>query len=161
MQYKLDKLTSVLYILAMTSSTTTSVRAPGCGELTQRDRRNLRWYLSALLGWAIAYMLATFLIRRGWVQADAVGAAVALLPSLIAIAPAMAFVRFLREADELQRLIELQALALGVGAAFIVFPCAQLLERLGFTLAAWRDVVPMVFVATYSISAVLGHRRYR
>ena len=145
----------------MTSTTPTSAHTLGCGELTQRDRRNLRWYLSALLGWAIAFTLGTFLIATGRVKADAAGAAVALLPSLVAVVPAMAFLRFLREADELQRLIELQALALGVGAAFIVFPCVQLLERLGFTLAAWHDVVPMVFIATYSISAVLGHRRYR
>ncbi|NQW02733.1 MAG: hypothetical protein HQ485_01760 [Acidobacteria bacterium] len=133
-----------------------------CSQGTQRDRTNLRRYQVSLLIWAVTLLAATFLIKMDRVTSEAAGIGLALLPSLLAFVPAMAFLRFLREADELQRLIQLQAMALALGAAFIVFPAVRLLESVGVAMATWRnDVVPMIVIITYMAGTIAGQRRYR
>jgi hypothetical protein len=70
-----------------------------CSQGTQRDRTNLRRYQVSLLIWAVTLLAATFLIKTDRVTSEAAGIGLALLPSLLAFVPAMAFLRFLRAAD--------------------------------------------------------------
>ena len=72
----------------------------------------------------------------------------------------LALGRFLREADELQRTIQLQALALGFGAGFFALPGYRIFERLGAPAADIADFT-MVMAFFYVIGAFLGWRRYR
>ena len=69
----------------------------------------------------------------------------------------LAFRRFLREADELQRRIQLEALALGFGAAVVGAAAYRLLERAGATDVS--DVI-MILAVGYSVGVIAGQRRY-
>ena len=55
----------------------------------------------------------------------------AVLPNVLAAGALLAYLRFLRMADELTRLIQLQALAVGFGAWLFYYMAWELLEGAG------------------------------
>ena len=130
-----------------------------CGDTTPRDRRNLRRMLLALLVWAVCFVGVTYSLKRELIPAGPISWAAAVLPTLLAITALFAYGRYLREADELQRVIHLRALALGFGATWVAMCGYPLIERLGAPAADTSDYV-MVMAASYSLSIVLGQRRF-
>jgi len=68
--------------------------------------------------------------------------------------------RHLRKADELQRAIQLHALALGFGASWLALCGYPLLERLGAPALVPGDYV-VVMAVFFSLRILLGRRRYR
>jgi hypothetical protein len=123
----------------MPERTDTSTSLLACGDATPRDRRNLRRYQTAMVLFAVTYVASAFLVSAGAVSRGGPGWVVAWLPSVVALLPVVAFVRFLAEADELQRLIQLQALAMGLTAWFVLWPALRLLGRLGVPISDWSD----------------------
>lgn len=132
-----------------------------CGDATARDRRNLGRYQLALVLFALVYLAANYLVAAGQVPPGGAGWLVAIIPSAVALLPVAAFVRFLSEADELQRVIQLQALALGFAAGFVLWPSIRLLERLGTPVSQWHTVLPMAIIAGYVVGIALNRRRFR
>ena len=110
-----------------------------------------------IFAWAAAWVLASAGIGRGWVPGGAPAITVTLLHVLLGGAMMLAFRRFLREADELQRRIQLEALALGFGAAVVGAAAYRLLERAGATDVS--DVI-MILAVGYSVGVIAGQRRY-
>jgi len=100
----------------------------GCSSETLRDRRSRRRYTLLLAAWATVYLLSSFLITNVTLDPVSVAWIVALLPSIVATFAVFAYWRYLREADELSRAIEVKALALAVTVGFVVWPAIELLE---------------------------------
>lgn len=137
---------------------------PGCGSgfYTARDARNQRRFTLWMLATGIVYLGATAALR--W--RAALPGALAWLPWLLtSLAWLLAFqairryVIFLRQADELLRRIQTEALALGFGAGAVVsmlYPQLEMLgaPRLGGTAAA------LVMMLAWSVGTWLGARRY-
>ena len=89
-------------------------------EMTPRDQRNRRaWTLWSGL-WFISLIgtQSLFNFRRELVPAGVLYWLVAALPLLIAAGALWFWLRYLREADELQRRIQLNAVAFGFGVTF-------------------------------------------
>ena len=97
---------------------------------TPRDRRNLRRVNLALLMWTVAFLGATFLLRTGAIEGAAAWLAGVAAGSMSFVV-IRRYVHFLREADELLRLVSLEGLALGFGAGFVFMTTYRLLERAG------------------------------
>ena len=129
-------------------------------DTTQRDMRNQLRFLVACLAWAILFAGATFVMRRELVGTGPLAWVVATLPTLGAIAVALTYAHFLRYADELQRQIQLKALALGFGAAWVAICGYPLFEPLGAP-AAEADDYFLVMVAAFALGSILGWRKYR
>ncbi len=126
--------------------------------MPRRDWRN-QWHL---IGWIFAWMLsfvgASALLRFGWVGGSA-GYLVALLPNLLGVATFWSFLRFLREADELQRKIRLEALGWGFGCGAVFMVGYQLLERAGFPPIDTAD--PLVVMSfAWAMATLVLTRRY-
>jgi hypothetical protein len=89
-------------------------------EITPRDQRNRRawnrWTLLFFFSWVGRDSLFRF--RRDLVPDGVIYWFLAALPLSIAAGAMWFFARYLREADELQRRIQLNALALGFGVTF-------------------------------------------
>ena len=122
-------------------------------------RRNEVRLAAFCLLWALGFAGAMWLLTRGLLPAGPIAWAVAALPSLAAVFVVLAFVRFLREADELQRLIQLQGLALGFGGGFFAIFGYSLFEQVG-AASAGIDIVTVMPVL-YAIGVLMGARRYR
>ncbi|MDY7091498.1 MAG: hypothetical protein SX243_00855 [Acidobacteriota bacterium] len=111
-------------------------------------------------GWAVAFTTASQLTKRGVVTEGPLAWLLAALPFLFGAGVMLAYARYLRETDELQRLIQLQALALGWGGTFFVIGGYEVLERLGAPVGEFDDAT-MVMAVFYVLGTVLAWRRYR
>jgi hypothetical protein len=100
------------------------------------------------------------LIKRDLLPDGPIPWVVAALPSVVGVFVLIAFGRFLREADELQRVIHLQALALGFGGGWFAICGYRIFERLGAPTVDVADFT-IVMALLYMVGLVLGSRRYR
>lgn len=132
---------------------------PKCtGFYTARDRRNLRrvnlWLPAAALAYAAAMAAQRWLRGISWVPWLFAGLSV-----LCTVQAVRSYLVFLREADELLRRIQTEALALGfaAGAAFaLIYP---LLEQLGAPVLGGNGIF-VVMMFSWSAGTWLGKRRY-
>ena len=129
-----------------------------CG--TKRDQQNQFRILAWMVAWIGAWLVAVFAIKYGWLAAGAPLFAAALVTMGLGVATMLAYRRFLREADELIRKIELEALALTVGAGLVGGLGYLLLERSGVVEKPGSSVILVLMMFTYAIAVVIGQRRY-
>lgn len=130
-----------------------------CRHMTQRDRRNSRRATWWLFGWMISFLGTALAIRFAMLpEGLATYLAIAASGGLGLVAM-LAYVRFLREADELQRKIQLEALALGFAGGFLATFTLTLLERSGVQGIDLADPF-LVMVLLYMVGLMLGARRY-
>jgi hypothetical protein len=123
-----------------------------------------RTYLAQFIGTMTAYvivLLASVLILRSFPDPEALWRIpVALLPVVPAIALIMAFVRHLRVMDELQRRIQLEALAIGFGGTAVLTFGYGFLQGVGFPLLNWTFVFPLM-IGLWGIGVAIAGRRYQ
>lgn len=79
---------------------------------------------------------------------------------MLALSALLAYRRFLREADGLQRRIHLEALALGFGGGWLAVAGYRLFELLGAPPVD-RGGVILVMAILYVVGLALGRWRYR
>lgn len=130
-----------------------------CGD-TETNRRNLRRLLGALAVWAVCFVGASYLIDGRVVPAGPPSWLLAAVPTLAAAVAVLAFVRFVRQADELQRLIQLRALALGFGAVWLALSGYPLFEELGAPPLDAGDYT-LVMAVAYMLGIFVGWQRHR
>ena len=130
-----------------------------CGDMTARDRQNLNRANLWMMLWLVCFAASTWLIRADLVQAGPVGWLVAIFPTAVGVGTLLAFGRYFREADELQRRIQLQALAVGFGVALFAGFGYRLFEALGAPAGRVSDLA-VVMVVFYFVGLWMGRRRY-
>ena len=131
-----------------------------CGLSTKSGRRAELLLAGVTLLWALLYTGATFLITSELLPSGPIPWLVGAVPTFAAVLVLFQYTRFLREADELQRLIQLQALALGFGGGFFVICSYSTFVHLGapdVDDAIIVTVMPLLYVA----GILIGTRRYR
>ncbi|MDX1503259.1 MAG: hypothetical protein R3325_12935 [Thermoanaerobaculia bacterium] len=141
------------------TKTDEAIWTAGCAA-SERDRRNQYRFLWATLVWAVVFVGATFLTKRGMVPEGPLAWLVAALPTLAALLVIWTYARFLREGDELQRVIQLRSLALGFGAAWVATCGYPLFEHLGAPPADAGDYF-LVMAVAFTVGNVLARRQYR
>lgn len=126
----------------------------------QRDY--LRRFLPAMLAYAVVLIAAMFALRH--VEATLLRALIALTPLLPIALAAGAMLRFLRDSDELERRVELEAMALAAlllttgSLALGLLVSAGLLEVDVGQVLLW--IMP-AYLFLYGICATFMARRYR
>lgn len=130
-----------------------------CQGMTARDRRNARvtnWWLA---GWMVCFLGSAFAMRGGYLLAGPFAWAAIALCTVLGLLVVHFYMRFIREADELLRKIQLEALAIGFGAAFVGNFTLSLVERLHGLAFDIGDLF-MLMVFFYLVGIVVGTRRY-
>lgn len=131
-----------------------------CAGITPRDRRNQLWASVAIIAWALIYSTSLTLINKEIVPDGPISWILAALPTLAGLLVILAYIRFIRQADELQRLVQLQSLALTFGVTFFAFAGYRIVELLGAPPADFDHYIVITCVL-YSLVTVLAWRRYR
>ena len=132
----------------------------GCvGTMTRADVRNLGRFNLWMMGWALSWVGALVALRSAWAAAPALRWAAVAVPIALALAAILAYLRFLREADELLRKIHLEGMAYGFGVAFVLSTGAPLAERAGAP-ALEGSVLWAAMVIGWAIGQLVGRRRY-
>lgn len=134
----------------------------GCnGDLSERDRRNLRRYNAWVLTFGFLFVASVALLARsGVVEGTVMRWIVALVPDVVGVMAVRAYVRFLRDADELVRKIHLEATALGFGAG-VVFILGYALAELAGAPRMDTPIPAAVMLLLAGLGQWLGMRRYR
>lgn len=127
---------------------------------TPRDRRNQVRVLGWMFAWMGTWLGVNAAISYDWLPPGAPAIAATALPTLIGLGMLLAYRRFLVEADELRRKIELEALALAFGIGLVAGLSYWLLERAGGVAEVdlLSLVVLMIFI--YGAGVLFGQRRY-
>lgn len=131
----------------------------GCRNLTERDRRNSRRVNYWLLVWAVSFVAVTFGLSRDLLPGGPLTYLAIAGTSVLGLIGVLAYIRFIREADELKRKIQLEALALGFGGGFLATFTLSLIERASGAQMDLGDPF-LAMVAFYVVGVVLGARRY-
>ena len=128
--------------------------------LTERDRRNQWRFVGWSLIWTFAWTVASIAINHDWLGKGLPQLVIALVPTILGVGMLLAYSKFLREADELQRKIQLDALALGFGSGLVGAVLYRLLERTGFIGEADVLNVMLLMVVVYTVGVLVGQKRY-
>lgn len=135
--------------------------AAACG--TPTDRRNNMSFLRWTLAWAVGLTASAQSLKRGFFGLEPGSLAtwvVASAPAVLGVLMMAAYLRFLRETDELTRLIQLQSLAVGFGAGVLLLLHWELFEFVGAPAMDPSDAV-MVPMLAWAGSLLFFSRRYR
>lgn len=139
-------------------------RLPGpCDEAPPALRRRyLREFLPPMLGYVAALWLSLWLLKR--VEPEWLRALIALLPVPPIALAVRAIMRYIRDADELQRQIELEAVSLATALVSLLYLAGGLLSRAGVIAieasAAMIWVFPLVCLV-YGVAKIAVSRRFR
>lgn len=127
--------------------------------MSERDRRNSWKATGWLFAWAVSFVGTTFAIGQEAIPAGPSTYLAIAASSALGLIAMLAYVRFVREADEFQRKIQLEAMALAFGGGFVGTFALTLLERAGALSVDPGDTF-LVMVAFYLVGLFLGARRY-
>jgi hypothetical protein len=118
-----------------------------------------REFHTAMIAYAVLLLVSVFLIKHGpssaWWRIP-----LALTPMIPIFFAVRAFLRFFHRIDELQRRIQLEALALSFGVTCVVTFSYGLLEYAGFPALSWIWVPPFM-IALWGIGVRIASRRYQ
>ena len=130
--------------------------SPAVAHARNRDFR----LAAACLAWAACFAGARWLLRDVPLPGGAIPWLVAMLPAVAGAGLLVAYTRYLRDIDELQRAIQLQAMALGFGGGFLAICSYVTFLPLG---APEVDPVSLLAVmpVLYAIGTLMGSGRYR
>jgi hypothetical protein len=129
-----------------------------CSGSGANDMRNQRRFVLWALGWAVSFVGASFLLEAGTMP-GATAYLLAAVPAVAGLGTAWAYVRFLKETDELVRVIHLESLAAGFAAGVVSVMSFSLFERLGGP-ALEVDTLLMLMVFAYAGAQVYLTKRY-
>jgi len=130
------------------------------GSGTAADRRNQKWFVAWTFAWAATFVVAIWGLKNHREALGVGGWALALLPNIFAIGTMLAYLKFLRNADELLRRIQLEGLAIGFGTGIIFAMGYQLLERAGAPALAVDDFM-LVLCGGWVAGQLIATWRYR
>jgi O-antigen/teichoic acid export membrane protein len=127
-----------------------------CGTAT--DRRNQLHAVAWLFVWAVCFVAATWILKHGEPAWPLRILAVAL-PVAIGWIAFLRYRRFLREADELTRRIQLEGLAIGFATGVMFAPAYWLAELAGAPPLDLGDVAAVMMVA-WAAGQLVAQRRF-
>lgn len=125
-------------------------------------RRYTREFLPPMLGYVVAVLLSMWLLKR--VEDPALRAIVALLPVPPVALAMRAIMRYIRDADELQRRIELEAVSIATALVSLLYlaggflQIAKVIDVAAGAAMIW--VFPLICL-TYGLVKVGVGRRFR
>lgn len=128
-------------------------------ELTPHDAGNASRFGAWAMAWAVTYVVAIVAFELGVHPGSPAAWLLAIGPTVIGGLTTGAYLRFVRAADELQRRIQLEALAIGFGAGVLFMMGYRLLERNGWPKLDVNDGL-LVMLLAWAAGQVRAARRY-
>ena len=123
------------------------------------EKRYFRRFLAAVLGYVILLLIADLLLNR--IPAGSVWRyAVSPLPVVPVAFGVLAFLTYVRRLDELQRRIQLEALAFSLGCTGLLTLTLGFLENGGLPRVSMIWVLPMI-IGLWGVGVYIAGRRFR
>ncbi|MBW8185096.1 hypothetical protein [Shewanella nanhaiensis] len=129
-------------------------------NLPSRDIKNANKVNILALLWAISLILTSYLSTQAWFTEIPIAIAF-LLHTGIGITMIFSYRHFLIELDEMERKIQLDALALSVGVTIISFSSYSILDKNGILPELDSAYLIALMALTYMVGIISGRLRYR
>ncbi len=137
---------------------------PTLSQHSDYDRRSVRDNL-ALVGWIFAWMASLVISDKaalyGWWSAEWITWLSIAVNFALGVWVAVRFVRMLRGMDDLQRKIQLDALAFSFGVTLVATISYSLLVTWGYITDEEVSDMFVVMCVAYSLAVITGTLRYR
>lgn len=127
---------------------------------TKADRRNQYVFVAWCFVWALVFLGSSWTLKSDYPLSAPLEWIVALVPNAFGIGAVLAYMTFLRNADELIQKIQMEGLAFGFGIGLIFGLGYQLLEKAGAPRLA-VDEMGLVLIGGWMLGQVLATGRYR
>lgn len=114
-----------------------------------------------IFAWTAACTLTDKAVLHGWFSADWQPLAAIAVSTAVGLGMIFNFVRFLHSLDDLQRKIQMDALAIALGVTVVGSFTYSLLVTAGIIVDEEVSDIFMLTVLSYSAAAMLGTVRYR
>lgn len=132
-----------------------------CANLPARDVKNANAVNLWAFVWAVSLAVIALISKYEWYSA-ALPITIAFVVSAgLGVCMLLAFKRFLKELDEMERKIQLDALALSVGITLVVFGGYSVLEKAGLAPELDAASLIMLMALTYIAGIIVGRIRYQ
>lgn len=128
-------------------------------DLSAHDAHNASRFGAWALAWAVSYVAAIVAFELAVRPGSPAAWLLAVGPTVVGGFTVAAYLGFLRAADELQRRIQLEALAIGFGAGVLFMMGYRLFERAGWPKLDVNDAV-LVMVLAWAAGQVRAARRF-
>lgn len=135
--------------------------AIACKNLPARDIRNSNIVNLWALAWVATLALAAFLSGYSWYSSAIATMIGFVVHTGTGVGMLFAYKRFLKELDEMERKIQLDALASSVGMAVIGFSGYSLLEKAAYVPELEPSYLIMLIALTYIAGIIIGRIRYQ
>lgn len=127
---------------------------------TEADQRNIGIFTAWCFVWAVVFCAVTFALKSFPELQGPLAWMLAMIPIVVGAATVRALLRFLREADEFTRKVQLEGIALGFGAGHLFCVGYFFLERFGAPeISIIFGIVPLA--VGWAIGSLLVASRYR
>ena len=118
-----------------------------------------------LLCWIFAWVGTIILVDKAvlyeWYSSDLISMVAIVINAGIGLGVIVTFMRYLNEVDELQRKIQLDALALSMGVGWVGGFTYSLLVTAQFVTDNEVSDIIMLMTCTYMVGIIVGQVRYR
>lgn len=124
------------------------------------DHKSQRQFILWTAAWVVPFVGVSLAMRNDWITNDALAVVAIVGVTILGLGTLLAFRQFLNNTDELMRKIQLDALALAVGAGVVSSFSLSLLERAKIVADAEPTTVVLVMSVAYVVGVVAGLRRF-
>lgn len=129
-------------------------------DIKNANRLNL-WVFAWVVTLIIAVLVADWEPRSEW-QASILLIILAIVTHAgVSIGVILKFKRFLQEADEMERKIQLDSLAFSLGAVFVGWSVYSLLVLAKLVADKYSVYIIVLMSITYAVGLIVGRIRYR
>ncbi len=129
--------------------------------LTSGSAKNTIRFLCWTFAWSMTMVLADKAILYEWHSSALISAIAIVLNAGIGIGMILSYLRHLKYMDELQRKIQLDALAIAMGVALVGSFSYSLMVTAKFITDAEVSDIILLMTFTFVVSVIVGHLRYR
>ena len=132
-----------------------------CKNLPARDLKNANRVNLWAIAWAASLAIISFISKYEWYSGTWPIVLAFVFSSGIGVGMYLAYKRFLKELDELERKIQLDALASSVGVTLVVFGGYSILDKAGLAPELQASSLIVLMALTYMAGIIVGRIRYQ
>lgn len=131
-----------------------------CSSGTPQDVQNQLRFVAWCAGWGAFFLASNWALQSDYEFSAPVAWFIAVVPGVFGIGAVLAYMKFLRMADELMQKIQLEGLAVGFGIGLIFGLGYQVLEKAGAPHLEIDDLA-LVLMGGWMLGQIVATRRYR
>ena len=124
--------------------------------LPDRDKKNANRVNMWALGWMFSLMANAILTRTFDLGISGLWAIIFLIHIMAGIMLLLSYRRFLSELDEMERKVQLDAMALSVGLSLLVYSAGSILHSVDLLPAPDASIVLVVMSFSYMAGLIFG-----